>query len=512
MLAFLLRIAHINGESLWRDEVDTIRFAFVSLDQLIGNITRAGFNGPLYHLLMRGWLSLAGINDFALRYFSLLCGVAQVMVLYALANRLFGRRVAIVAAWLAAIAPALIWYSGEGKMYTLQPLLIGMALYALRRATEAQAARPAGWWAVFVIATSLGYYTHLLTPLFLVVAAIFVIAWWPQAKRHWKGLVIALALCTLPYVPLVIWQLPLWLRGADSGHTAYPLDVMGLSLLYTWTLGLSSQSPFGIGAQSVWLGILSYVTVAGLGIAATLSARQRTVIGVVAWLILPTLLVFLVSTRVAVFQPRYLLWSAPALYLLTALGLVWLWQRGPIVAGLVAIWLAVFSGWGIAAQVIYPIRPDLRGAAQALAAELGPEDRLVFQIPYTRYAFQYYLPQYARQYPVDAQPLLDDGLATIEGLRQRIIEAPYTNNGGTPESVDETLRHLLAPGRRIWLIEVEAPLWDEQGLVRAWFDEHLELVNRRDFRGVSLGHYATRQRYTVFLPIMVTAPPAPLQP
>src|SRR5438093_651443 len=66
-LAFILRAVNINGESLWRDEVDTIRFAFASLSEMVGNLTRNGFNGPLYHLLMRGWLTLGGTNDFALR-------------------------------------------------------------------------------------------------------------------------------------------------------------------------------------------------------------------------------------------------------------------------------------------------------------------------------------------------------------------------------------------------------------------------------------------------------------
>ena len=82
---------------------------------------------------MRLWLSLGGVNDFTLRYFSLLCGVGLVAVVFVLARRLFGMRAAFVAAWLTAVSPVHIWYSGEGKMYTLQPLLLLLALYALRR-------------------------------------------------------------------------------------------------------------------------------------------------------------------------------------------------------------------------------------------------------------------------------------------------------------------------------------------------------------------------------------------
>lgn len=499
VIAFALRAANITGESLWRDEVDTIRFAFVSFDQLLGNLTRAGFNGPFYHLLMRGWLSLAGVNDFALRWFSLLCGVAQVAMLFALTRRLFGRRAAVIALGLSAIAPALIWYSGEGKMYTLQPLLIVTALYALHRATF-DARATARWWALFVAAASLGCYTHLLTPLFLPVAGVFALAWLPQTRRRWKGAVIALALCTLPYAPLVAWQLPLWLRGAASGHPFYPLDVMALSLLYNWSIGLSSRTPFDIGAPAVWLGILSFSATAALGVCAAYQRRQWAVSGVVAWLIVPTALVFLVSLRVPVFQPRYLLWCAPALYVLAGLGIEWLWRRHALTAGLAVMWLGAFSAWGIFAQAAFPIRPDLRGAAQHVAAQLGPDDRLVFQIPYTRYGFQYYLPFFSPGQPVDAAPAPDDGLSTLAGLRQRIVEGPYTNNGGTPASVDAALRPLIRPGQRVWLIEAEAPMWDAQGLTRAWFDQRLRLLSRRDFRGVTVSLYDVHLPYRLYLP------------
>ncbi len=503
--AFALRAANITGESLWRDEVDTIRFAFVSLGQLLGNLTRAGFNGPFYHLLMRGWLTLAGVNDFAVRYFSLLCGVAQVAMIFALVRRLFGRRVAVIAMGLSAIAPALIWYGAEGKMYTLQPLLIVTALYALRRATW-DARGSARWWSVFVVATSLGYYTHLLTPLFLPVAGVFALSWLTHTRRHWKGAAVALGLCTLPYLPLVVWQLPLWLRGGDSGHLAQPLDVMALSLLYNWSIGLSSRPPFDIGTPSIWLGILSFTTLAALGAVAAYQRRQWAVNGVVAWLMLPTALVFLVSLRVPVFQPRYLLWCAPALYVLAALGVAQLWQRGVLLAGLTVVWLGAFSAWGIVAQAAQPIRPDLRGAAQYLAAHLAPDDKLVFQIPYTRFAFQYYLPHFAPSLPVDARPAPDDGLSTLAGLRQRIMDGPYTNNAGTPASVDTALRALIRPDQRIWLIEAEVPLWDEQGLTRMWFEQHMALSSRRDFRGVAVSLYEVRLPYRVYLP-GVTAPP-----
>jgi hypothetical protein len=268
---------------------------------------------------------------------------------------------------------------------------------------------------------------------------------------------------------------------------------------------LSSRPPFDIGAPSIWLGILSFSAAAVLGIVAAYQRRQWAVSGIVAWLILPTALVFIVSLRVPVFQPRYLLWCAPALYVLAALGITWLWQHSALLASLAVMWLGAFSAWGCVAQVAEPIRPDLRGAAQYVAAQLAPDDRLVFQIPYTRYAFQYYLPLFSPGLPVDLEPAPDDGLSTLAGLRQRIVEAPYTNNGGAPASVDAALRPLIRAGQRVWLIEAEAPMWDEQGLTRAWFDQRMRLLSRRQFRGVTASLYDVHLPYTLYLP-SVTLP------
>ncbi|MCW1967836.1 MAG: hypothetical protein KIH69_006920, partial [Anaerolineae bacterium] len=59
-----MRIANLGGESLWRDEVDSVRFAFAPYGEIFANLTKPGQNGPLYHLLVRGWLSLTGTHDF----------------------------------------------------------------------------------------------------------------------------------------------------------------------------------------------------------------------------------------------------------------------------------------------------------------------------------------------------------------------------------------------------------------------------------------------------------------
>jgi len=56
-------------------EVDQWRFAFFGWRELLANLTRPGWNGPLYSILLRVWIEFAGDTPFAMRFLSTLWGV-----------------------------------------------------------------------------------------------------------------------------------------------------------------------------------------------------------------------------------------------------------------------------------------------------------------------------------------------------------------------------------------------------------------------------------------------------
>ena len=60
----------------------------------------------------------------------------------------------------------------------------------------------------------------------------------------------------------------------------------------------------------------------------------------------------------------------------------------------------------------------------------------------------------------------------------------------------------IGPAQRIWLVETEAEMWDEQGLVRAWFDQTLPFVQKMDFRGVRLSLHQTTLDKRLYVPTM----------
>ena len=119
LAAFALRVFHLDYQSLWRDEVDAIRYSGGSFLSLLTILTQKGHNGPLYFVFLRGWRILTGDTEFALRYFSVVGGVLMIALAYQAGRQLrLGRAISVIAALLIATSPYLLWYSQEAKMYT----------------------------------------------------------------------------------------------------------------------------------------------------------------------------------------------------------------------------------------------------------------------------------------------------------------------------------------------------------------------------------------------------------
>jgi 4-amino-4-deoxy-L-arabinose transferase-like glycosyltransferase len=486
LLAFALRLTGLERQGLWRDEIDAIRFAGQPLDDLIRTFASPGENGPLYYLVLRPWLYLAGDSAFALRFFSAAWGVLAVALIYRLARRLAPGLLAAapLAALLAAISPYLVWYGQEGKMYAL---VVGLALLSMERYLAALEQGGAGRWLVYVLVTSAAFYSHLIAAL-LVPVQVLVFFLRPREQRaaRWKPWALSLAALTLPYLPLLAWQLPLLLRPAETGYAFVPLPQMLYSLLTTYSLGI------------VWQGATwAVVPFVALATAAVLAWRERPLpvanLGLLlCWLLLPILGFFAVTLVRPLFTARYLIFVLPAYLLLLALGLVALWRRSRLLGGLSLILVLLLAGRGLWLQATTPLKADFRGATAYLAERLSAEDLILFQIPYGRYSFDYYYQHRTVPPPVDLGFRIYLPAVAGGGQAYRWAEGLYTNGGMDPAAVNAQMADLVAGSDVVWLVATEVAMWDERGLVQAWLEAHALATERAEFERVTVVRYELR--------------------
>ncbi|MGD2145235.1 MAG: glycosyltransferase family 39 protein, partial [Anaerolineae bacterium] len=375
VLAFFVRAATLDVQSMWRDEVDALRFATLPWSEMQANFTRPGWNGPVFYLLLRGWIALAGTSEFALRFFSLCFGVLSVPLMVVLGRQLFRLSVGLISALLVATSPYLVWYSQEVKMYALVPTLGLLAIYSLGRALKG-GGWP--WWLVQIGATSLAFYSHILAALLIPVQVLISFAWWPQLRKRWRQALVSLACLTLPYLPLVVWQAPLALEARDTGFHAYTLNQMVVILLYAWSTGITEWGrPWGPA-------LMGLLALGGFGAAVSalpLFSGPRTErvpesgtarhVMLAFWLLVPLLCIWIISLRQPLFTDRYLIWSAPAFYLLVAytLALFASGEDSGRFAGLLLLGVILtLNGFNLWRQAATPIKADFRAAAAYVAS------------------------------------------------------------------------------------------------------------------------------------------------
>jgi mannosyltransferase len=471
--AFAVRILTVQVQGLWRDEVDQWRFALQPFQDILRNFTRAGWNGPLYSPLLRGWIALAGDSVFAMRALSVFWGVLIVPLIVVLAHRMSGRRrVGMVGGLLVATSPVFVWYAQEIKMYSWVPMLALLALYAADRASAA--AHGMGWGVTWMAVTT-AFYSHILAALLIPVLILWFFLHPARHHRAWVGGLIVLFGLTAPYLPLVAWQGRLAFQVRETGFPDRTLSEMIAELATQWGWGIT-QGRWDSAEVGSLLAILGVCTVSLLGLAVVIwRGRFRRAGQLGAWLALPLLAVWLVSSRGSIFTARYLLWSAPAFILGIALGIDGIASRSRgFGAGLLAL-ILVLQGHGVLAQMTRPIKPEFEAVVEIVEARRDDREVLIFQIPYNHHVYAFYADE-----PLDPW-----------------VDAPYTNWRETGSAdyvegmpyVDAEMRDRVGGAPGVWLIYSEVALWDERELVKQWLEVNLERVGVWHVPGVSVFHY-----------------------
>lgn len=500
--AFALRMQGLTRFGLWRDEVDAIYFAVRPLAETLSMFVSPAQNGPLYFVSLRPWFGLVGTGEFALRFPSVWGGVLCVALIWSVGRLLFPAHrgpwgsAPLWAALFLAVNPYQLWYGQEGKMYAL---IVAISLLSARLWLVGMAR--GGWrtWVGYVVVTSLGFYTHL----FMILHIPLHFAWFLIARRQSpgrRGYPVALAGLTLPYLPMLIWQWDFVVKAdRTTGFTFIPLGQMVRTLIFVQNRGF-------VATNWLWMVPGLLLAVAGVMMGATWLGRsqpsglsgKRTLALVITWLTLPVLTLYAISLIKPVFVDRYVIWIAPALFLLMALGVQSLstlqppkragvgnrspqnWgARGAVVLGITAavIWL----GMGVQ-QSHTPLKADLRGAVAFVESQRQPGDLLILQVPHMVYSYAYYTSDFGPN-PFQNQEARLDPWA--EGL--------WTNNGFglavAQLEVDRTMQSMTENYNRVWLLSSEADMWDQRGLMDAWLDSHLARTVTAEFNRVEVKLY-----------------------
>lgn len=434
-LASLARLPWLTWHSVDLDEAFSLYWARVPFCILVPDLLslRSEPHPPGYYALLKPWIALLGENEIGLRLFSVLAGIVFVALVYCLGRQLFSTRFGLVAAFLAAINPALVYESLDARMY------MPAAVFALAGSLALWRAIGRGGWVRFAAAfgwLTLACYSHVIGS--LVVASLgagLIIA---RNKRFWQG-ASTLAAVGLAYLPYAInaWRM----SGASEGVIHRRAPGFGELLRFAANWSLFHEAPLaswlaGVSGIVVWV-----IVVWGL-------ARNTGAIQARGWvagnLIVPLLLVVILSQRQALLQPKLLV--------ITTLAPLLLAMSLPRSAWVVTLLIAA-EVWGYAALW----RPEAqhenwRAAGAYLTTHVGPHDIAVVHLYYYQEPLRFY-------YPGLIVAPLGSRLATYDEVATGL--APYLD------------REVL------WLAQSGTGYTDPDRLLETWLSQRYPLVTEQ---------------------------------
>lgn len=326
LTGFVLRLISLN-QSLWLDEAINIQAAkSFSLVGMLTQYATADFHPPGWFATAWIWGKLFGYSEIAMRFPSVVFGIATIYVTYLIGKKLISKNVGLFAALFLSINPLHIYYSQEARMYSLATLAVTINILLIIKLIKGEKIN-----LIFLMISNLGvllsdYIAYFIFP------AVFILFLLIKEKEVLKKWIMALTGALV----LSIWWLPIFLSQLDVGATAS-------SNLPTWKFVVGAFDfksipltfiKFIIGRISLAdkilyaallipvVSIFTYLLWKGVR---NLAKLPRNLL--LAWVIIPPLIATAVSIFIPVYSYFRVLFIIPGFMILVASGILYFKNR-----------------------------------------------------------------------------------------------------------------------------------------------------------------------------------------
>ncbi len=349
ILGLVLRLLTIN-QSLWLDEAISV-LASRNLDfwTFVTKYPVGDFHPPLYFGLLWIWTHLFGYSEFVIRLPSVLLGVATIYLTYSIGKKLFNEKIGILAALFLAISPLHLYYSQEARMYSLAAFSVALSFnffIDLLKGNKS-AILP------YIFSIALVLYSDYL-PYFIIPAQFLFVFFY--SRQNFKKFIYCLGGGLLTLTPWFLFILP---KQVISGqHTAQNVPqwakVVGGANLKNLVLVFIKSVIGRVSFANKTVYAILFFPIAllyGVVFAHLLKKIEKNTILLLAWLLLPLLLAFIVSFIIPVLSYFRMIFILPAFYLLLSKGLE---DFSRVKKGLILIGIILISIVSVTAYYLNP--------------------------------------------------------------------------------------------------------------------------------------------------------------
>jgi len=442
--AAVLRLWRLGAAPFWYDEAMYAILARQFSPALLDGKTL--LVEPLFVGFLSFWIKL-GTGEFWFRLPAAIAGIGAVAAAIAFGHHMGGRKTAAYAGGLAAVAPALVYYSRDGKMYGLVIFFVLVACYGALRFAEGS--RPWRMLALYTIAAAAVANTYFAAPLFLAAISLACCLFYFRRVRQfvlWTCANLVVLAATLPFLRAELTYNAIM---RDKMFHAQQADLQALGI--TWGNLFSAYTPNDALRVAAAVVFTLLIAAALLQAAARRRAAFLTVAGCA-----PILGLWLASNILpwSLYIDRYVIAATGPLLMAAALGLAHLPGRvlGP---RLLAVCLLLSAGGLFAVYTrqlpdeehkhrgIMPAieAPAMVAAIQSMAQ---PGDLVCHAFLETEPVLRWYAPE--------CEHILLDDQGEMQAMLDAICSTAYQEfYAWHPEDI----RTVLARAPRIWLVQPE---------------------------------------------------------
>ena len=414
-------------QSVWFDEAYSIMVAKRSASEII-RLSALDTHPPLYYLILKIWANVFGWSELALRSLSVIFYGASIAVAGCFIKKHFNARAAIYVLTMLLLAPLLMRYGFEIRMYAMASL-IGVAATAML--VRAHSSKRWTDWLIYGVLVALGMYTLYYLALLWLAHLAWLVAMdagrlrkssWKECR--WIGAYTFSLLLFLPW-------LSSFLKQVGNGALAPIGQPMNLEQL----VGVIS---FNTIYQPLWqLGVIASVLVVGVIFLATRAINKSLHIKkinrgilllLVCYIVVPIAVLMLISLVKSMYVERYLAHVAIGLAMLAGASLALSTERENREVWRIASPLVLLVVLAVGATNLSQVgnynfqrmqKPNVNSVASMV--KCSENDVVLAADPYVAIELDYYLPN-CQIYFVSSDEHLGGGYAPLDGSSRKIAD------------------------------------------------------------------------------------------
>lgn len=447
LIGLLSIIPFLSNQSFGIDESFSL-YASSGWQHMARTLWNQEANMWLYYFILHYW-QLLGRSEFVVRSLSLLFAALTIPVIIKIGERMFNRRVGLIAGLLTSVNIFFVLYAQMARSYSLSLFLVSLSSYLFLRLSDGKK-----YQILYILTSALSVYAHFYSGLVLFAQFVTLII-----QRKWRDLT--------NFFIIALLILPLVLAPSFKSNQIDWIVKPNLTSLVGTAFVLSGDMPFLFLIYSLLF----------LSLISKLKDAKYTFL--ISWLMFPVLVSFIFSLLVKpIYQSVYFITLLPPFILLASHAIDRLSKNSQrITLGLIIFFSVVRLflwhsqntriKWVISNKFV-----DWRGATGYITANSYKSDISIFygyygRLPYITYGF------------ANTPPVIE------------ISSLPY-NVGGGDRSPDPDLKLISGFAYpRVWVV-LHRPYLDSYNHQATWdnivsaLEKNYHLNKKQEFEGLDI--------------------------